>query len=198
MSPHGDIIKVARQLFLICVFDLRFFDLRKSSCISRKATLRSRSAPRATIAVNTVSSAASSVADSRGNRARDLCSHPKKKRWKKCRIAKKSGLIRFVADVGRRRYFGQRSGYRREAMRPEDKAEISARFKELRHRAHMTQLELVHLIGIGRQAVSGITSQLWKRSTCSPGPAPSTFSTELKVFNVSGKHGGRGPWYPAL
>jgi DNA-binding XRE family transcriptional regulator len=38
-------------------------------------------------------------------------------------------------------------------MRPRDKAEISARFKGLRHLADMTQLCLGELIGIGRQAV---------------------------------------------
>jgi len=37
-------------------------------------------------------------------------------------------------------------------MRP-DKAEIAARFKKLRHLALMTQSQLGHVIGIGRQAV---------------------------------------------
>ena len=44
-------------------------------------------------------------------------------------------------------------------MRPDDKAEIARRFKALRRRAHMTQLQLGDIIGICRQAVSDIENK---------------------------------------
>jgi DNA-binding XRE family transcriptional regulator len=44
-------------------------------------------------------------------------------------------------------------------MRPDDKAEIARRFKELRNHASMTQLRLSEILGICWQAVSDIENK---------------------------------------
>lgn len=58
-------------------------------------------------------------------------------------------------------------------MRPDDKGEIAARFKELRNQASMTQLRLSRILGICRQAVSDIENKrtlphygTWGRFAC--------------------------------